>query len=101
MSPAADVLHEYEFGCNPGKHYLLERNRLVFVLSSFSPKLPVLGAGAGFRRGRDAGTRAQGGLGGDKVRGWWWLIRNAGWLRRHRRETQKAPGARPRASLGS
>ena len=40
VSPAADVLHEYEFGRN--KHYLLERNRLVFVLSSFSPKLLVL-----------------------------------------------------------
>ena len=32
VSPAADVYHEYEFGRNADKQYLLERNRLVFVL---------------------------------------------------------------------
>ncbi len=42
VNPAADVYHEYEFGRNPRKHYLLERNRLVFVLSSFSPRLLLL-----------------------------------------------------------
>jgi hypothetical protein len=29
------------------------------------------------------------GWAGEKVRGWGWLLRNAGWLRRHRRETQR------------
>ena len=89
VSPAADVLHEYEFGRNPGKHYLLERNRLVFVLSSFSPKLllllaPVL---ASVEVGMLALALKEG-WARDKVRGWAWLVRNAGWLRRHRRETQ-------------
>jgi GT2 family glycosyltransferase len=97
VSPAADVLHEYEFGRNPGKHYLLERNRLVFVLSSFSPRLllllaPVL---ASVEVGMLALALKEG-WAWDKVRGWGWLIRNAGWLRRHRRETQRLRRVRDR-----
>ncbi len=71
----------------------------MFVLSSFSPRLllllaPVL---ASVEIGMLALALKEG-WARDKVRGWGWLIRNAGWLRRHRRETQKlAPGARPRA----
>jgi GT2 family glycosyltransferase len=89
VNPAADVLHEYEFARNPGKHYLLERNRLVFVLSSFSPRLlfllaPVLAsAEVGM-----LGLALKEGWARDKAAGWWWLLRHAGWLRRHRRETQ-------------
>ena len=89
VNPAADVLHDYEFSRNPAKHYLLERNRLVFVLSSFSPRLlfllsPVLAsAEVGM-----LGLALREGWGRDKLAGWGWLLRNAGWLRRHRRETQ-------------
>lgn len=89
VNPAADVFHEYEFGRHPAKHYLLERNRLVFVLSSFSPRLlfllsPVLAsAEVGM-----LGLALKEGWARDKVAGWGWLLRNAGWLRRHRRETQ-------------
>jgi GT2 family glycosyltransferase len=36
VDPAADVLHEYEYGRNPRKSYYLERNRLVFLLSAYS-----------------------------------------------------------------
>jgi GT2 family glycosyltransferase len=97
VSPAADVLHEYEFGRNPGKHYLLERNRLVFVLSSFSPRLllllsPVL---ASVEVGMLA-LAIKEGWARDKMRGWGWLIRHAGWLRRHRRETQNLRRVRDR-----
>jgi GT2 family glycosyltransferase len=42
LVPGAEVLHEYEYGRNPRKSYLLERNRLVFVLSSYSTRLLVL-----------------------------------------------------------
>ena len=42
VDPAADVLHEYEFGRNPRKSYFLERNRLVFVLSAYSARQLVL-----------------------------------------------------------
>lgn len=89
VSPAADVLHDYEFGRNLEKRYLLERNRLVFVLSSFSPRLlfllsPVLASAEVAM----LGLALKEGWAGDKVAGWGWLFRNAGWLRRHRRETQ-------------
>ena len=89
VNPEADVYHEYEFGRNPGKHYLLERNRLVFVLSAYSTRLllllsPVL-----------VSTEAamlvlalKEGWARDKLAGWGWLLRHAGWLRHHRRETQ-------------
>jgi GT2 family glycosyltransferase len=89
VNPAADVYHEYEFARNPGKQYLLERNRLVFVLSSYSPRLlallsPVL---VSTELGMFALALKEG-WARDKAAGWGWLVRNRGWLRRHRRETQ-------------
>ena len=97
VSPAADVLHDYDFHRHAAKHYLLERNRLVFVLSSFSPRLllllaPVL---ASVEVGMLALALKEG-WARDKVRGWGWLLRNAGWLRRHRRETQRLRRVRDR-----
>jgi GT2 family glycosyltransferase len=97
VSPEADVYHEYEFGRNPGKYYLLERNRLVFVLSSYSPRLllllsPVL-------LSTEAAMLAlalKEGWGRDKLAGWGWLLRHAGWLRRHRLETQRLRRVRDR-----
>jgi GT2 family glycosyltransferase len=97
VNPAADVYHDYEFGRHASKHYLLERNRLVFVLSSYSLRLllllsPVL-----------ASTElamlvlaAKEGWARDKLAGWGWLLRHAGWLRRHRRETQRLRRVRDR-----
>jgi hypothetical protein len=32
----------------------------------------------------------------DKLAGWAWLLRNAGWLRRHRRQTQRLRRVRDR-----
>ena len=89
MNPRADVFHEYEFGRNDSKRYFLERNRLVFVLSAFSPRLlfllsPVLVAA---ELGTAALALRQHWL-RQKLAGWRWLLRNAFWLRRHRRETQ-------------
>jgi GT2 family glycosyltransferase len=97
VNPDADVYHDYEFGRNPGKHYLLERNRLVFVLSSYSPRLllllsPVLVSTEAAMLGlalKEGWTR-------DKLASWGWLLRNAGWLRRHRRETQELRRVRDR-----
>jgi GT2 family glycosyltransferase len=97
VNPQADVYHEYEFGRNPGKQYLLERNRLVFVLSSYSPRLllllsPVL-------LSTEAAMLAlalKEGWARDKLAGWSWLLRHAGWLRRHRRETQSLRRVRDR-----
>ncbi|HEU6444729.1 MAG TPA: glycosyltransferase family 2 protein [Gaiellaceae bacterium] len=97
VNPAADVLHDYDFRRHAAKHYLLERNRLVFVLSSFSPRLLVLLAPvlASVEVGMLALALKEG-WAGDKVRGWGWLLRNAGWLRRHRQETQRLRRVRDR-----
>jgi hypothetical protein len=68
----------------------MERNRLVFVLSSYSARLlvvlapvlvsaelamVVLAAKEGWLR--------------DKLAGWAWCVRHARWLLRHRAETQR------------
>jgi GT2 family glycosyltransferase len=89
LVPAADVYHDYEFGRNPLKHYLLERNRLVFVLSAYSRRLLLLLAPVLLSTelamlalaGKEGWTR-------DKLAGWGWCVRRAGWLRRRRRQTQ-------------
>ena len=90
VTPGADVYHDYEYGRNPRKQYLLERNRLVFVLSAYSSRLlallsPVLLA-------NELAMLAVAGKEGwwrDKLAGWGWLVRHARWLARHRRETQR------------
>jgi GT2 family glycosyltransferase len=90
VDPRADVYHDYEYDRNTGKQYLLERNRLVFVLSTYSGRLllllgPVLLAlelGLAVQAGREGWLR-------DKVRGWAWCARHAGWLIRQRRATQR------------
>jgi GT2 family glycosyltransferase len=89
VDPKADVFHEYEYGRNPRKSYFLERNRLVFLLSAYSGRqlallspillateLGMLGVAAKERWLRD------------KVRGWAWVARNAGLVRKRRRATQ-------------
>lgn len=88
--PAADVYHDYEYGRNAAKSYLLERNRLVFVLSSYSPRLllvlsPVLLS----TELALVGLAAKEGWLGDKVRGWGWCLRHARWLASERRRTQR------------
>jgi GT2 family glycosyltransferase len=91
LNPAADVLHDYEHGRNPTKYYFMERNRIIFVTSAYSLRLlllltPVLlfaelGLTAVSVRERWFGA---------KVSGWGWIIRNAGWILRHRRRLQSA-----------
>jgi len=90
VDPGADVYHDYEFSRNARKNYFMERNRLVFVLSAYSPRLllvlaPVLvsaevalvllAAKEGWLR--------------DKLAGWAWCVRHHRWLLRHRVETQR------------
>ena len=80
VDPGGDVLHEYDYGRNPRKSYYLERNRLVFVLSSYSTRLlillgPLLFAtelgmtGARAQGGLARGTRSRGGAGSRGTRG--------------------------------
>jgi GT2 family glycosyltransferase len=78
--PDAVALHRYEFSRNPSKHYLVERNRLMFVstlwgrrsLMLLAPPLLVLELAM-------VALAAKEGWLGAKLRGWAWLWRN----RRH------------------
>jgi GT2 family glycosyltransferase len=84
--PDAVSLHDYEFGRNPGKFYLLERNRLFMVLTVFPTRVllavtPVL---LSFELAVLALALKQG-WGRQKVRGWWWLLRQASVIRQRRR----------------
>jgi GT2 family glycosyltransferase len=97
LDPGADVFHEYEYDRNPRKSYFLERNRLVFLLSSYSGRQllllsPVLLAtelGMVALAAKEHWLR-------DKVAGWGWLARNAGLVVRRRRKTQQLRRVRDR-----
>lgn len=95
VDPGADVYHDYEFGRHPTKLALLERNREIFVLTAYSLRLllllsPVLVA---TELAILAVAAKQRWLSG-KLGGWWWCASHAGWLRRHRRETQRLRSVR-------
>jgi GT2 family glycosyltransferase len=90
LEPAATVAHAYRYDpLDPEKHYWLERNRLVFVLTAYSGRLlallaPVLLAaeiGLALLARRD-------GWWPEKRRGWLWLLRNRATVARLRRRTQ-------------
>jgi GT2 family glycosyltransferase len=90
IEPGADVYHDYEYGRNVAKHYLLERNRLVFVLSSYSARLLLLLSPVLLSTELAMTTlAAREGWFRDKLRGWAWCARNARWLAHERRETQR------------
>jgi len=81
--------HHYDFSRNPQKMYLLERNRLITVLTTYrartlvalSPLLLAAELALFARSGRD-GWRPQ------KVAGWRWLLTHRGYLRRRRNRVQ-------------
>ena len=101
VDPGADVFHEYEFGRHPSKIALLERNRLIFVLTAYPPRLLLLRRRCSRRRAGDVALSARRRWFRGKVGGWWWCLRNARWLVRHRRETKRlrrVPIARSRGS---
>ena len=97
VDPAADVFHEYDFSRNADKLALLERNRLVFVLSSYSLRLLFLLGPVLFvvELAMVALAARQGWLRG-KLGGSWWLLRHPRWLLRHRRRTQRLRKVRDR-----
>jgi GT2 family glycosyltransferase len=89
VDPGADVFHEYEFGRHPSKIALLERNRLIFVLTAYPLRLLFL-LGPVFAFGELAMLllAARRGWFRGKLGGWWWCIGHARWLAAHRRETR-------------
>ncbi|RBY86566.1 glycosyltransferase family 2 protein [Blastococcus sp. TF02A-30] len=87
--PSAVVLHHYEFGRNPSKFYLLERNRLTMVLSLYQRRTLLLLSPAllGFELAMLL-VAAAGGWLPAKLRGYRWLVREHRWLTTHRRAVQ-------------
>lgn len=87
----ARALHHYEFSRNDLKMYLMERNRLAFVLTTYGGRtLAVLAVPlVAFDAAISLLAVAQG-WGKQKFRGWWWLATHASWLRARRRRVQES-----------
>jgi GT2 family glycosyltransferase len=90
LDARADVLHDYAHGRNPRKNYFMERNRLIFVSTAYSARLLLLLAPVllSAELGLTAVAVREGWF-RDKAAGWGWCVRNAGWIRRHRRRLQR------------
>jgi GT2 family glycosyltransferase len=90
--PDAIALHRYEFSRNPNKYYLVERNRLMFLLTVWSPRALVLLGPAliALELAMVALAIKEGWL-RHKIRGWSWLVRNRRRVlaRRRRVQTEK------------
>jgi GT2 family glycosyltransferase len=88
--PQAIVLHRYEFSRNPRKYYLIERNRLLFVLTLFEARtLTVLLPALLLAELAVTALAVREGWLRQKVAGWGWLLRNRRWVRERRRRLQK------------
>jgi GT2 family glycosyltransferase len=95
--PTAVVVHRYEFSRNPLKFKLLEKNRLIMLLSCFSGRHLLLTAPLLF--GLELGTLALGAKQGwlkEKLASYVWLLQHVRWLARRRRAVQAASTVRPR-----
>jgi len=87
--PDAVVLHRYASGRTPAKYYLLERNRLITLLTTFetstlvllTPVLVAVEVAVLALAVRQGWARS-------KLAGWWWLVRHPRWLRARRRTVQ-------------
>jgi GT2 family glycosyltransferase len=97
VDPGADVFHEYDFGRHGSKIAMLERNRLIFVLTAYSLRLLLLlGPALFFGELAMLALAARRRWFRGKLGGWWWLVRHTRWLLRHRRETQRLRRVRDR-----
>ncbi len=87
--PDAVVLHRYAFTRNPGKNYLLERNRLLTLLTVYSTRtlLLLLPAMLALEVAMLAAATAQGWL-RQKLAGYTWLLRQHRLVRDRRRWCQ-------------
>ena len=87
--PRAVAVHRYEFGREPTKLYLSERNRLLFVLTAYEKRtllllaLPFVAVELAAFVASVAGGTAR-----TKLGGWLWLLRNRSWIARRRRAIQ-------------
>jgi GT2 family glycosyltransferase len=88
--PGAVAHHAYAFHRNPLKMYLLERNRLVVLLTVYEARtlgllvLPLLALEAAVLV-----VAVRQGWWRQKVGGWWWLLSHGPTVRRRRAEVQR------------
>ena len=83
--PDAVVLHHYEFSRNERKFYLLERNRLLLLLTTYQRRsLLVLAPILALTDLLMLGAAIAGGWGRAKLHGWLWLWQHRGWVRARR-----------------
>ncbi|MCB0879226.1 MAG: glycosyltransferase [Thermoleophilia bacterium] len=84
--PSAIVLHDYEFGRNELKFYLLERNRLILILTLYERRtLLLLAPGLLLVELAMTAQSIVGRWFGAKVRGWWWMVTHMGHVKARRR----------------
>ena len=89
--PDAVALHAYEFHRNPHKLYLLERNRLLVLLTLYEARtLTLIAVPLVALEVAVLAVALRQGWWRQKVRGWWWLATHAATLRRRRAEVQAA-----------
>jgi GT2 family glycosyltransferase len=89
--PDAIVIHRYGSPRTATKMYLLERNRLITLLTTFEVRTLLLLAPV--LVGVEVAVLAlalREGWARSKVAGWWWLVRHRHWLGERRRRTQAA-----------
>lgn len=87
--PDAVSLHHYEFSRNPLKYYLLERNRLVNLLTLYEPRTTrwLVAASVPVELGLLL-VAVRGGWVSQKMQGWRWLLDNREYLRTRRAAVQ-------------
>lgn len=87
--PDAVVRHHYEFSRNSLKLYLVERNRLITLLTAYETRtLVVLAPVLALTEAAMVAAALAGGWLPQKVRGWRWLWENRDWVRSRRRQLQ-------------
>ncbi|GAB2949944.1 glycosyltransferase family 2 protein [Micromonospora polyrhachis] len=87
--PDAVVRHHYEFSRNTLKLYLVERNRLITLLTAYEGRtLAVLAPMLLTTELAMLAASVAGGWGRQKARGWGWLWTNRAWVRARRRQLQ-------------
>lgn len=100
--PDAVVVHRYEFTRNPLKYYLVERNRLILVLTLFQARtLALLLPALLVAEVAVLALAVTGGWVPQKVDGWRWLLRHRSSVlaRRRRLQSERCVGDRSMVTL--
>lgn len=88
--PRSRVVHDYEFGRQPNKMFLLERNRLINVLSNYRlPTLVVLFPVLLFTEVAIAVVALRDGWAREKLKSWVSVWVNRSWIREGRSLTER------------